>query len=345
MSSTKAALRDVAFRMMGRLRRSGNTSSRYTPFAYRRRTWYLDLTLLAMSRSSLHSLHLMPPALFVSDLHGHQERYRKLFRAIEDERPEAVFLGGDLFPHEFVSLESAEGKHSDFLIDVIIGGFRSLRDVLMARYPRVFVILGNDDLKAEESVIREAEQEDLWHYMHMKKEEWAGHMVYGYANVPPTPFRLKDWERYDVSRFVDPGCISPEEGWHSTSVDRRELQFGTIQKDLEELTRNDSLEKSMMLFHCPPYKTHLDRAGLDGRMVDHVPVDVHVGSIAIRRLIERRQPLLTLHGHVHESARITGNWRDTIGRTHLFSAAHDGPELAVIRFNPDQPALTLRELI
>jgi len=58
-----------------------------------------------------------------------------------------------------------------------------------------------------------------------------------------------------------------------------------------------------------------------------------VGSIAVRRFIEARQPLLTLHGHIHESARLTGSWRDVIGRTHLFSAAHDGPELALVRFD------------
>ena len=93
----------------------------------------------------------------------------------------------------------------------------------------------------------------------------------------------------------------------------------------------------MFLFHTPPHETKLDRAALDGKMVDHVPLDLHVGSIAVRRFIEARQPLLTLHGHIHESARLTGSWRDRIGRTHLFSAAHDGPELALVRFDLEHP--------
>jgi len=42
-----------------------------------------------------------------------------------------------------------------------------------------------------------------------------------------------------------------------------------------------------MVLHSPPYDTGLDRAALDGRSVDHAPLDVHVGSIAIRRFIER----------------------------------------------------------
>jgi Icc-related predicted phosphoesterase len=80
-------------------------------------------------------------------------------------------------------------------------------------------------------------------------------------------------------------------------------------------------------------------------MVDHAPLDVHVGSIAIRRFIEARQPLLTLHGHDHESARLTGAWKERIGRTVCLSAAHDGPELALVRFDLARPADATRELL
>ncbi|RKZ10960.1 hypothetical protein DRQ32_06615, partial [bacterium] len=35
---------------------------------------------------------------FVSDLHGRSNRYEALWKAISDDRPDAVFLGGDLMP-------------------------------------------------------------------------------------------------------------------------------------------------------------------------------------------------------------------------------------------------------
>ena len=41
---------------------------------------------------------------------------------------------------------------------------------------------------------------------------WPGWPVFGYNCVPPTPFRLKDFDRSDVSPYVDPGCVPPEEG-------------------------------------------------------------------------------------------------------------------------------------
>ena len=106
-----------------------------------------------------------------------------------------------------------------------------------------------------------------------------------------------------------------------------------------------SLEHAIFLLHAPPHDTALDHAALEGKVVDHVPLDVHVGSIAIRRFIEARQPLLTLHGHVHESARITGQWRERLGRTWMFSAAHDGPELALVSFDPERLETARRELL
>ena len=74
-------------------------------------------------------------------------------------------------------------------------------------------------------------------------------------------------------------------------------------------------------------------------------MDDHVGSIAVRRFIEARQPLLTLHGHVHESSRLSGSWRERIGATLSFSAAWDGPELALLDFDLEEPEAAERLLL
>ncbi len=184
-----------------------------------------------------------------------------------------------------------------------------------------------------------------WEYVHDRAVDFGPWRVYGYACVPPTPFRLKDWERYDVSRFTDPGCVPPEAGIRSVPVPEHEIIHGTIADDLARLAGDGDLSRAIFLFHTPPYDTPLDRAALDGRMIDHVPLDVHIGSIAVRRFVEERQPLLTLHGHVHESTRLTGEWRERIGRTWLFQGAHDGPELALVRFDPERPDEATRELL
>jgi len=282
--------------------------------------------------------------LFVSDLHGRLERYRKLVRAIGEERPAGVFLGGDLLPFP-LSVRREDGAPDDFVRGFLAPLLRELRSEGATNYPSVFLILGNDDPRAEEPSFLEGESEGLWTCCHNRACPLGAYGVYGYSFVPPTPFRLKDWERYDVSRFVDPGCVSPEEGQRTVAIPPNEARYATIEKDLQSLMGEEPMQKAILLCHTPPYRTKLDRAALDGKKVDHVPLDVHVGSIALRRFIERRQPLVTLHGHVHESARLTGSWRDRIGRTHLLSAAHDGPELALVRFDPDRPEGASRTLI
>jgi Icc-related predicted phosphoesterase len=283
--------------------------------------------------------------LFVADLHGKTDRFEKLFHLIKEEPPAAVFIGGDISPSYLLNLSSNETLHNDFVNDFLIKRFDELRASLKKEYPDVFLILGNDDLRVEEAAVNAAASRGLWHYVHGKRDEVFGYPLYGYANVPPTPFRLKDWERYDISRYVEPGCLSPEEGMRSVEVDALEIKYGTIKDDIEKMTATRDMWKAIFLFHAPPYQTMLDRAALDGKMIDHAPLDVNIGSVAIKRFIETRQPLLTLHGHVHESARLTGSWQDKIGKTYAFSAAHDGPELAVVRFELSNLAGATRELI
>ncbi len=275
----------------------------------------------------------MPFNFFVSDLHGKKDRYEKLFKKIEDEKPASVFLGGDLLPSGLFSINDYLPVADNFIENVIIKGFEHCKSVLKDDYPKVFIILGNDDSRLEEKAFQEAEKMGLWEYMHNRKTVFGSYTVYGYSCIPPSPFLYKDWEMYDVSRFVDPGCVPPEEGFHSIPFKKDNIIFGSIQKDLSSLIGDDNLENSIFLFHTPPYQSNLDRAALDDKKFNHVPLDVNVGSIAVRRLIEQKQPLLTLHGHIHESTRITGNWRDRLGTTHSFNAAHHGAELSIIIFD------------
>lgn len=282
---------------------------------------------------------------FATDLHGKIDRYEKLFNKIEEVMPDAVFIGGDLLPSGLQSLASDENISDNFIEEVLKNGFILLKNKLKDKYPRVYLILGNDDGKADEQAFIDIEKEGIWEYIHNKKVKFKDYTIYGYSYVPPTPFLLKDWERYDVSRYIDPGCVHPTEGYHSTEFNKDEVEYSTIKEDLELLTENEDLSKSIFLFHSPPYKSKLDRAALDGKMIDYVPLDVHVGSIAIERFIKKRQPMLTLHGHVHESTALTGSWIENIGKTIAVNAAHDGKELSLVIFDTENLRKIKRILI
>jgi len=279
---------------------------------------------------------------FVTDLHGNVPAAQSLLRLIRDERPRFVFLGGDLLAGGAL-LGAASG--GSLIENVLAPGLGELRDIMGSAYPHVFVILGNDDPKSEEPILRHFEQAGFWQYVNQRHVACGGLDVFGYSYVPPTPFLNKDWERYDVSRFVDVGCVPPDEGYHSIPFSLQEAQNRAISEDLADLADGYDLGRAVFLFHAPPYQSGLDRAALDGKIIDHVPLDVYVGSIAIKRFILERQPLVTLHGHVHESYQLSGVWKINLGKTVCLSAAGNTKALTLVRFSTGKPHAAKRQEI
>ncbi len=66
----------------------------------------------------------------------------------------------------------------------------------------------------------------------------------------------------------------------------------------------EDFSRFLFCFHAPPHGTGLDEAPeLDGdlNVLNAGQSSVSVGSAAVRRAIEEKRPLLSLHGHIHES--------------------------------------------
>ena len=69
----------------------------------------------------------MPLCFFVSDLHGKKDRYNKLFRKIEEERPYSVFLGGDLLPSGMFNYTADSDYSDNFVKNILIKGFSKIK--------------------------------------------------------------------------------------------------------------------------------------------------------------------------------------------------------------------------
>ncbi|MDD3050192.1 MAG: metallophosphoesterase [Candidatus Cloacimonetes bacterium] len=272
----------------------------------------------------------MNKCIFATDLHGKTERYDKLFKSITEIKPSIIFLGGDLTPHNYLC--SGKNQNDSFLENYLKEKLSQLKLSMNVNYPTIYTILGNDDLRIEEIKLVELEKAGLLKYVNERKCKYEEYSIFGLAYVPPTPFQLKDWERYDVSTYTDLGCISPDLGYRTVDISETEISYRTISRIINDLTGEDDLSKSVFLFHSPPYQTNLDRAALDGIKVDGVQLDLHVGSIAIKNFIEEKQPYLTLHGHIHESSSITGSWKQKIGNTLAINAAYEKEQLSIVVF-------------
>jgi Icc-related predicted phosphoesterase len=96
----------------------------------------------------------------------------------------------------------------------------------------------------------------------------------------------------------------------------RQCSEEELRKKLErEFKRVDKYENLICNLHAPPLNTVLDVAPKLDKNLKQVmqfgnPVSINVGSGAVRSAIERYQPLMGLHGHIHEACGF-----EYIGRT------------------------------
>ncbi|MFC0878812.1 metallophosphoesterase [Saccharicrinis sp. FJH2] len=96
----------------------------------------------------------------------------------------------------------------------------------------------------------------------------------------------------------------------------RELNEKKLKKLIaEKIGGIKNVENAIFNFHCPPFNTKLDLAPqLDKDLKYDVKPGginiVHTGSTAVFESIKEYQPLLSLHGHIHESKGF-----EYIGRT------------------------------
>jgi Icc-related predicted phosphoesterase len=108
-------------------------------------------------------------------------------------------------------------------------------------------------------------------------------------------------------------------GWVNPSPWKtaREEEDDKLEERLEKyISLVQNKENAVFNFHAPPYQTKLDEAPLLDEELNPIiqggsTVMVPVGSKAVKKMIEKYQPFLALHGHIHESS---GSIK--IGRTY-----------------------------
>ncbi len=284
----------------------------------------------------------MSKLFFVSDLHGAYDKYHKLAKKIKEFKPEFVLLGGDLLPPSLPLKKIYSQDKVNFITEFLTPLFSDLQIEMAEKYPEVMLIMGNDDPAFFEPFL---ENSELWNYLH-NRTIISGELTFcGYNFVPPSPFFLKDWERYDVSRYSDPGTIDLEDGVRSIQMSEHDIKWTTISEDLSLLSQNLDADNTVFLFHTPPYNCSLDLGELNGKMIDYVPIDEHLGSIAVRRFIEDFQPKLTLHGHIHESTRMSGVWKEQFDLTVSINGASEGELLTLVIIDSEKPESAERLLV
>ena len=249
--------------------------------------------------------------LFTSDLHGETRLYHQLFDLSQRASAEILILGGDLLPSFAPSkrYEDMIPNQKTYVDQFLLPFFKTLIEKRLARL--IFLIPGNWDL-GYPYLFRDPVENRVDLSQKVCRLP-GGYELIGYPFVPPTPFRPKTYEKMDDRESPwlpqkNPSYIRlAEQDDQLTPIDPHVYlrQGGTIGEDLRSLENPTDLKKTIYVMHSPPYGTRLDL----------IREGHHVGSKAIRTFIERNQPLLTLHGHIHESLEVSGSFVDEIGET------------------------------
>ena len=82
------------------------------------------------------------------------------------------------------------------------------------------------------------------------------------------------------------------------------------------------VEWAIFNFHAPPYGYALDLAPeLSKELIQALDRKIHVGSKAVAKMIQKYQPFLSLHGHIHESRGI-----QKVGKTTMINPGSEYSE-------------------
>jgi len=231
--------------------------------------------------------------IFTSDLHSNKLLYSELLDLINKSKADVLIIGGDLFDYSS-NVEPQMKFAEEFLYEF----FKKI-------HIPIYIVNGNCDRVKAINYLHELEREGIINILALSGISINNIKLIGYEYVPPTPFKIKDWERRDLAsdsiNFQIPCLLSNE----NDNLDLVSSDFLNKLPSIEDELNVLHEKKAIWVMHSPPY----------GGVLDKTNAGIYAGSKAIRSHIERVQPCLTLHGHIHEAPVVSKQWAECIGNT------------------------------
>ncbi len=261
---------------------------------------------------------LQTKILFVSDIHGSERVFRKSLNAARMYKVNYLIFGGDIFSKDFVPViqEGASKTLNGEEVDI---SRLEEEGKISGKIP---LIMTKDEFQEATSnrnymrslVVRELERQAS-EWVKIYQEKMSGADVKTFWNLGnDDPTELDDYlnslgieltegkvTKLECFSLLSTGYVNP-----TPFNSYRELPDSTLFLRLESMFKQVKDCPVILNAHAPPIDTKLDQA-VDKNLNRH-----HVGSRAVRDVIEKYKPVVGLHGHIHESSGI-----DKVGNTKV----------------------------
>ena len=280
---------------------------------------------------------------FITDVHGSWRCFRKFVNAGKFYNAKVLILGGDITGKMIVPLI----KQSDDTYKCSYAGNESLLksreqvDDMIANvrdsgyYPYITEPKEVEELYSRPELIHQLflklMKETLRDWLRLAEERLRGTGISCYISPGNDDFFEID-EDLNSSSYV----INPEEKVvyiddehemitlgstnHTPWNSPREVDEDVLQQKIDRMVSEvKDIKRSVFNIHVPPIDTLIDQAPkLDENFKPVISggslVMISAGSSAVRKSIERYQPLIAIHGHIHESRGMI-----KIGKTMCFN--------------------------
>ena len=266
---------------------------------------------------------------FATDIHGSEVCWRKFLNSAAFYKADLVVLGGDVTGKVMIPIVARQGywqvtvRGQEYRLE----SQQELDDIQRqirnsGSYPAIVSPDELQELSKEEGAVDRRFTVEMTRSL----DRWLD-MADGKLRGGEIPCILNGgnddiWEIDDI--IEQSPCVSFAEGkmleldgFHLVSMGWtnptpwdtfREAPEAELATKIEALVSQvPDMERTIFNFHAPPYGTGLDEApALDAelRPMHGGAVMKPVGSTAVRDAIQKHQPMLSVHGHIHESRAI-----------------------------------------
>ncbi|TMI13710.1 metallophosphoesterase [Candidatus Bathyarchaeota archaeon] len=285
--------------------------------------------------------------IFSSDFHGSDVVWRKFLNSASMFKANVLLMGGDMTSKVMVPIvrELEGGYTANFLgkkVKISEEGLPDLKKQIRQHcyLPYVCSIAEVEKLSKHQEYVEkvfedlEVEMVKDWLSLIPRKAPDARVIIHPgnddkfvlddvLKDSPSVVFAEESVVQFDS--LHEGACVgwSNPTPWNSPRECTEEQLLEKLENTVSQLK---SVETSCFCFHVPPYNSTIDMAPkLDATLRPVYeggrPAFIPVGSKSVRKVIEKYQPLLGLHGHIHESPGLV-----KIGKTQCINPGSEYSE-------------------